>query len=58
MRSTRKDFNNILRDSKKNKTISEDFFNRLSDTLQDVTTKFTDKVDQMAKKKESEITSI
>ena len=58
MRNTRKDFNNILRDSKKNKTISEDFFNRLSDTLQDVTTKSTDKVDQMAKKKESEITSI
>lgn len=58
VRNVRKDFNNIMRDAKKDKTISEDFFNRLSDVLQDTTNKFTTRADEMAKKKESEITIV
>lgn len=58
IRNVRKDFNNLLRDEKKKKTISEDFFNRLNDVLETVTTKFTSNADQLGKKKETEITSI
>ena len=40
MRDVRKDFNNLLRDAKKDKKISENFFSRLEDVLQKVTDKF------------------
>jgi ribosome recycling factor len=58
IRNVRKDFNNILRDNKKDKVISENFFNRLSDVLQEVTDKFTAKADQLSKKKEVDITTV
>ncbi len=58
IRNVRKEFHNILRDSKKDKAISENFFNRLSDVLQDVTDKFTGKADQLSKKKEVDITTV
>jgi ribosome recycling factor len=58
VRNVRKEFHNILRDSKKDKLISENFFNRLSDVLQDVTDKFTGKADQLSKKKEVDITTV
>lgn len=58
IRNVRKDFNNIIRDNKKDKLISENFFNRLSDVLQEVTDKFTAKADQLSKKKEVDITSV
>ena len=58
LRNVRKDFNNIIRDSKKDKHISENFFNRLSDVLQEVTDKFTAKADQLSKKKEVDITTV
>jgi ribosome recycling factor len=58
IRNIRKDFNNIIRDAKKNKTISENFFNRLEDVLQDVTDKFCGQADQMAKKREQDITTL
>ncbi|MDP3889342.1 MAG: ribosome recycling factor [bacterium] len=58
VRNIRKDFNNIMRDAKKNKTISENFHNRLSDVLQNVCDDFCKKIDTMAKKKHDEITSI
>ncbi len=58
IRNTRKDFNNLLRDGKKDKTISENFYNRLCDVLQKVTDSYVGKADQMEKKKIEEITSI
>lgn len=58
MRNTRKDFNNLIRDGKAKKTISENFYNRLLDVLQQVTDTFTKRVDQMAKKKEEELHSV
>lgn len=58
MRNTRKDFNNLIRDAKAKKTISENFYNRLLDVLQDVTDTFGKRVDQAVKKKEEELRSI
>ena len=57
IRNVRKDFNNFIRDSKKDKVISENFFSRLSDLLQEVTDKFIETTDQLGAKKEKEITS-
>jgi len=58
VRNIRKDFNNIIRDAKKDKTISENFFNRLEDSLQKVTDSFTTKAETMGEKKRVELTSI
>jgi ribosome recycling factor len=58
IRNIRKDFNNIIRDAKKDKTISENFFNRLEDLLQKNTDNFTKKTDVMSEKKNVELTSI
>jgi ribosome recycling factor len=58
IRNIRKDFNNIIRDAKKEKTISENFFNRLEDLLQKNTDNFTKKTDVMSDKKNTELTSI
>jgi len=55
IRNVRKDFHNLIRDAKKDKTISENFFNRLTETLQKITKKFIDKVDDITEKKEKEI---
>lgn len=57
IRRVRQDFNNLIRDAKKDKKISENFFSRLSDILQEVTDKFTENSDQLASKKEKEVTS-
>ncbi len=58
IRSIRKDFNNLIRDAKRNKDISENFYNRLCDVLKKVTDLFTEKIELMAKKKKKEITTI
>jgi ribosome recycling factor len=58
IRNVRKDFNNIIRDSKKDKVISENFFNRLSDLLEKITANFIDKADQLAHKKEQDIRTV
>ncbi len=58
LRNIRKDFNNIIRDAKKDKKISENFYNRLCDILKEVIDKYVEKSEQMAKKKETEVTSI
>lgn len=58
VRNVRKEFNNFIRDAKKDKTISENFFNRLSDTLQKITDSFIKKVDTMTEKKEKDIRTI
>lgn len=55
MRNVRKDFNNLIRDAKKDKTISENFFNRLSDLLQDVTDRYCKMADDKGEKKAKEI---
>jgi len=58
IRNIRKDFNNLIRDAKKNKIISENFYNRLCDILKKITDTFTEKIDLMAKKKKEAITTI
>jgi len=58
VKSVRKDFNNYLRDAKKDKLVSEDFFNRLEDVLQQVTDKTTKTADTLAQKKEKELMSV
>jgi ribosome recycling factor len=58
IRNIRKDFNNLIRDAKKDKKISENFFNRLSDVLQKVTDTYVQKAEDMSKKKEKDITTI
>jgi ribosome recycling factor len=57
IRNIRKDFNNLTRDAKKDKKISENFFNRLGDLVQTATDKWIAKADQMAQKKEKELKS-
>ncbi len=58
MRNVRKDFHNELRDAEKKKIISEDFAKRLVEVLQKTTDQFIEKVDQLHKKKEAEISHI
>lgn len=55
VRNVRKEFHNLVRDSEKNKAISEDHSRRLADTLQKITDKFIATIDQMGQKKENEI---
>lgn len=55
IRNIRKDFNNLLKDSKKDKVISENFFNRLNDSLQKITDQFIEQAEQRAAKKEKDI---
>jgi len=58
VRNVRKEFNNFIRDAKKDKTISENFFNRLSDTLQKITDSFIKKIDTTTEKKEKDIRAV
>ncbi len=58
LRNIRKDFHNLIRDSKKDKKISENFHNRLEDVLQKVTDSFVAKIDGMADKKKKEILGV
>ncbi len=58
VRNVRKDFQNLIRDAKKDKVISENFFSRLGDVLQKVTDAFVEKAEQHRVKKEKEILSV
>ncbi len=58
VRNVRKEFHNMIRDAKKGKKISEDFANRLMDNLEKVTSKYCKAADELAAKKEKEITTI
>jgi len=58
IRNVRKDFNNLIRDAKKDKSISENFFNRLESVIQKATDENIKRVEVMAKKKDKEITTI
>ncbi len=57
IRNVRKDYHNLIRDTEKAKTISEDFAKRLNDLLQKVTDKFIKQVDDLGTKKEVELKS-
>lgn len=58
IRNVRKDFNNFIRDAKQDKTISENFYARLTDTLQVVTDKFSAIAEQHAEKKKVDIATV
>lgn len=58
IRNVRKEFNNLARDAKKNKNISEDFSNRLADVLQETTNMYIKKVEELAGKKEHSLKSL
>lgn len=58
VRDVRKDFNNTLRDHKKDKKISENFFSRLEDVLQKVHDKAIEQLDQLTQKKEKDIKTV
>ncbi|MDR3550930.1 MAG: ribosome recycling factor [Candidatus Babeliales bacterium] len=58
VRNVRKDFNNLLRDAKKDKEISENFFSRLSDSLQKITDTYIEQAEQKATKKEKDIKTV
>jgi len=58
VRNVRKDFNNLLRDAKKDKEISENFFSRLSDSLQKITDTSIEQAEQKATKKEKDIKTV
>lgn len=58
IRNIRKDFNNLIRDAKKNKTISENFFSRLTDSVQKTTDKFIAQADALNEKKAQELRTI
>lgn len=57
IRNVRKDFQNLVRDAKKDKKISEDFHNRLIDVLQKTTDAFIETAEKLGAKKEHEIVS-
>ena len=57
IRNVRKDFQNLMRDAKKDKKISENFYSRLEDVLQKVTDSYILKADALNDKKEKEIRS-
>lgn len=57
VRNVRKEFQNLVRDSKKDKKISEDFQDRLLDVLQKGTDSSIEIAEKLGAKKEHEITS-
>ena len=58
IRNVRKDFKNLITDAKKDKKVSENFHNRLADVLQEITDAYISKVEAMAKKKETELSTV
>jgi len=58
IRNVRKEFNNFIRDAKKDKKISENFFNRLSDVLQKITDTYVESAEKLGTKKEQEVKAV
>lgn len=58
VRTVRGDFRNLVKDSERQKAISEDFSKTLQDILQKVTDKITERMQQMSDKKEKEIKAV
>lgn len=57
VRNVRKDFQNLIKASEKDRNISEDIAKKLLDTLQTCTDKFIANAEQLAQKKEAELKS-
>jgi len=55
IRSVRKDFQNFVRDAEKDKTVSEDFVKRVTDSLEKITTRCIKQVEELAAKKSVEL---
>ena len=55
LRNVRKDFNNNVRDAKKEKEISENFANRLDDIVQKITDKFIAHAQKLSDAKEKDL---
>jgi ribosome recycling factor len=58
IRVIRGEFRNLVKDSERQKVVSEDFAKRLQDILQKTTDKFIEKAQQMGDKKEKEIRTV
>ncbi|MGA9530840.1 MAG: ribosome recycling factor [Candidatus Babeliales bacterium] len=58
LRNVRKLFNNNVRDAKKNKTISENFFNRLEELIQKITDEYIKQADERAEKKALDLRTV
>ncbi len=58
IRNVRKDFNNFIRDAKQKKTISENFYNRLCDIVENITKKFITKTDELSERKAKDLKAI
>ena len=55
IRNIRKEFQNLVRDAEKKKTLSEDFAKRLSAVLQKGTDRFIEQINKLQEKKENEL---
>ena len=55
VRNVRKDIGNLIKDSEKKKTVSEDFVKRLTKNLQDLTDKFVANIDVLSEKKKKDL---
>lgn len=58
IRNVRKEFNNLIRSSQKNKDISEDHARRLTEIMQKITDKYIEMSEKKAEKKENEVKRI
>jgi len=58
IRNVRKEFHNLMKVAKKDKAISEDFYNRLDDSLQKVTNKYIKLAEEMSGKKEKDLRAV
>lgn len=58
IRNVRREFNDLIKDGKKNKAVSENFYNRLCDVTQEVTDKFIEQATTLAGKKEQELSTV
>jgi len=58
LRNVRKDVHTAIRDTEKDKKISEDYSKRLQDLLQKITDKVTAQADTLSSKKDAEIKAL
>ncbi len=58
IRNIRKDFHTLIRDGKKDKIISENFFSRLLDVLEKIVSQYIEKAEQLAHKKEQDVRTV
>ncbi|MBP7854335.1 ribosome recycling factor [Candidatus Babeliales bacterium] len=58
IRNVRKNVHNFIKDAEKAKKISQDFEKRLSKSLDDLTKKYTEKIDSAGEKKKAELKAV